>query len=144
MANQHAIPRACGLLRLLLAGAALILGGMTFYFAIISDAPLPDHRLITGYNDLILHAGAFCALTIMTVPVLARPAPAFGCLVVFAILLEAAQLRMSTRTVSPMDLAASLAGIGLGGLILTLGSHLRADVRRLTRGRRGKSKHGFN
>mgnify|MGYP001164780536 FL=1 len=116
--------------RLLLAIAAVALAGVTFHFAVISDAPLPDHRYVRGYNDLVLHAGAFTALTLVTIPAFTRPAPVTIGIAAFAVLLELAQLPIDTRTASWTDLAAGIFGIGLGRLTLILGLGLSTSVQR--------------
>ena len=52
------------------------------YYGVISPTSLPDHRLIVGWNDVLLHVGAFFALTLVGV-LLFAPALRVG-LVAFA------------------------------------------------------------
>ena len=49
----------------LICGLAVIIA-VIFYYAVIDDAPLPYHPLVDGWNDTILHIGAFAALSVVS------------------------------------------------------------------------------
>ena len=89
--------------------ALLLCVGAILYFGLISDAALPDHRLIRGNNDLVFHALAFAALT---VPCWVLLGPIRGTAVVWGMILavEAAQLPIAGREASIEDIASGLAG----------------------------------
>ena len=99
-------------------------GAVIVYFAVISDAPLPDHRLIVNWNDVVLHAGAFFVLTLVA---LALFAPVVRvCLMVFAlgvgveiVQLASAHHEPSLRDVLANGLGVVLAGLGVAGLAWT-------------------------
>lgn len=79
------------------------------YFALITDAALPDHPLIRGSNDLVFHALAFGAIT---VPCILLFGLMRGSIVVIAVILlvEIAQIPLSGRTASFEDVLSGLAG----------------------------------
>ena len=85
------------------------------YYGIFSASPLPDHRLMVNWNDVVLHAGAFLALTLVA---LALFAPVVRvCLVVFALGagLEIIQLASAHHEPSLLDVLANGAGVVLAG-----------------------------
>ena len=95
-------------------GACVLVIG---YYALLSPKGLPDHRMLRGHNDLVLHVLAFLVLS---VPVLAlRPGrlAALG-LAGFAVVIELAQFATPRRTPALDDLAAGILGIGLGALLV--------------------------
>lgn len=57
-------------LRLGLLGALAALVPTLVYFGLFSDTPLPDHRLIVGWNDTLLHMAAFGSLALLLFPLL--------------------------------------------------------------------------
>ncbi len=67
---KHLLPRSKQLggveradnLNLLRIGLAVILTCIGVYYALISVEALPDHRLVRGFNDLVLHAGLFALM----------------------------------------------------------------------------------
>jgi VanZ family protein len=83
------------------------------YYGLISPTPLPDHRLIVGWNDVLLHVAAFFALTLVA---LALFVPIVRvCLVVFAlgIGIEIVQLASAYHEPSLRDVLANGAGVVL-------------------------------
>ena len=44
-------------MRALFGAASLAVALVVFYYAVIFTGQLPDHPLIRGFNDLVLHAG---------------------------------------------------------------------------------------
>ncbi len=73
-----------------------------------------------AWNDKVLHAGAFALLA--AIVTCRGPAPrALIALVVFAAVIEAAQIIIPEREANLGDLAASLAGLALGWLVMTIG-----------------------
>lgn len=96
--------------------ASFVLALTIFYMAILSSESLPDHRLIRGYNDLVMHFLAFGALVAVC---LLGLAPRVACIWsgVFAIVIEAAQLFVPSRSASIPDLLAGWAGILLVALV---------------------------
>jgi len=106
----------------------MALAAVTIHFAIISDAPLPDHRLVSGYNDLLLHASAFGALALVAIPAFRRPTQTLVGLSGFATLLEAAQLVLPARNADWADLGASISGICLGCLMFTIARRLCSTI----------------
>lgn len=113
-------------------GAAVATAALAVYFAVLTESPLPYHWRVDGYNDLLLHAGAFGALTLLVAPIVQRRATALAGIALFAAVLEMAQLALPRRTASLTDLAAGLAGIALACLVLAAGKALRAHL--VTRG----------
>ena len=99
----------------------VVTGAVIFYFGVISSSPLPDHRLIVNWNDVVLHAGAFFALTLV---VLALFAPVVRvCLMVFAlgVVLELARLGSAHHEPSLRDVLANGAGVVLAGGLFVAG-----------------------
>jgi VanZ family protein len=95
-------------------------GGLTFWFGVMSTEPLPDHRWLHGQNDLLLHALAFGALMIplvLLVELISAVLIASGA----AVVIEVIQMWLPRREPALSDLAAGMAGIGLvvTGTLLT-------------------------
>jgi VanZ family protein len=111
-------------MRALFGAASLVVALVVFYYAVIFTGQLPDHPLIRGFNDLVLHAGAFGLLTLIALPATSSPGVMLVGLSVFAALLEAAQLALPERTANLTDLGVSLAGISLAWLGLVAGKAL--------------------
>ena len=112
-------------IRLGLFAAAFV---ATVYFAVISDAPLPDHRWIVGYNDLILHAGAFGALSFLILLKNRFQWISVGLLCGMAVAIEVAQIWEPNRNASLGDFASSFAGILIGWLLAKLLNSLLSHV----------------
>lgn len=79
------------------------------YFALYTDAALPDHRWIHGSNDLVFHALAFGALTVPSLALLGIPQGSFW-VVAIVLLVELAQVFVPTREASLEDISSGLAG----------------------------------
>lgn len=86
------------------------------YLALFSQESLPDHPLIRGYNDLVMHVVAFAVLSLVLSLVL-RPGFVLLLSVGLAIAVELAQLFVPGRSTTFADLVASLAGVALGVII---------------------------
>jgi hypothetical protein len=104
--------------RALKAAAAATLA-VTVYYAVFFHGPLPDHRWIVGWNDIVLHIGAFTVLTGLTLPQFGNQRALLGGLVLLAAGLEAIQILEPVRTASLSDFAASAGGVGLGWLLVS-------------------------
>lgn len=105
-------------LRKLAAAAALVTAGIVVYFALVFTGPLPDHPLIYGYNDLVMHVAAFIALS--TIVLLAGYAWRWSIagLVLLAGLIEIVQIFLPDRTADWLDFAGSVTGIALTAVLL--------------------------
>lgn len=114
-----------GVRRLLQLGMVATVA-IVFYYGVVFTGQLPYHWRVDGYNDLILHWGAFGLLTLFAVPAIARPRMTVFALVGFAVVIEVAQMAMPGRTASLVDLAASVAGVVLALPALLVISRLSA------------------
>ena len=103
----------------LVAGLMLTIG-LIFYFAVIDNSPLPYHPMIDGWNDVILHIGAFGLLTVVSLLIW----PPTWNLAVFLFCvgcaMELFQVLVPSREVDIMDIAANSVGILLGGAAFLL------------------------
>jgi VanZ family protein len=99
----------------LVAGLMMTIA-LIFYFAVINNSPLPYHPMIDGWNDVILHIGAFGLLTIITF--LIWPPSWTLVVILFCVgcAMELFQVFVPSREVDLMDLAANSVGIFFGGL----------------------------
>jgi len=87
-------------------------GGLTFWFGIMSTEPLPDHRWLHGQNDLLLHVIAFGALMIplvLLVNLISATLIASGA----AVGIEVIQMWLPRREPTLSDLIAGLVGIAI-------------------------------
>ena len=107
----------------LFAGLIAVLGAI-FYFAVINNSPLPYHPLIDGWNDVILHVGAFGLLTIIALLIWAPSWTLAVLLFCVGCALELFQVFVPTREVDIMDIAANSLGIFLAGLAFLSIRHL--------------------
>ena len=110
-------------------GSLIVVVGFVTYFGVISDAPLPDHRLIVGFNDVVLHVGAFGVLSLICFLLWSSMGRVIGVQVIAAAAIELFQLFSLTRHGEISDFAASCAGIA-AGVVLFLA--LRFVIARLT------------
>ena len=110
-------------------GSLIVVVGFVTYFGVISDAPLPDHRLIVGFNDVVLHVGAFGVLSLICFLLWSSMGRVIGVQVIAAAAIELLQLFSLTRHGEISDFAASCAGIA-AGVVLFLA--LRFVIARLT------------
>lgn len=101
------------MLRGLHRASIFLIGCIIFYYGIIFTGHLPDHPLISGYNDLLLHIAAFSLLTFIALPVTQRRNVVIAALFVFAAAVELVQLALPDRTASLQDLLASFTGVVL-------------------------------
>lgn len=107
-------PRAALLLAFLAASAA------TVYYGVIYEGQLPDHRWVSGSNDLILHAAAFAVLTGTALLMTPRRTAPLLALALFAGAIEGVQIFQLERNATLSDFAASLSGIAAAVLIVAL------------------------
>ena len=110
-------------------GSLIFVVGLVTYFGVISDAPLPDHRLIVGFNDVVLHLGAFGVLSLIGLLLWSPMGRVIGVLVIAAAAIEFIQLFKPSRHGEFSDFAASCAGIA-AGVVLFLA--LRFVIARIT------------
>ena len=107
--------------RFILWAGLAVTGAVIVYYGVISASPLPDHRLIVNWNDVVLHAGAFFALTLAAIALFAPIVRV--CLIVFAIGagLEIIQLASAHHEPSLRDVLANELGVVLAwGLFITV------------------------
>ena len=98
-------------------GSLIIAVGFVTYFGVISDAPLPDHRLFVGFNDVVLHVGAFGLLSLICFLLWSSMGRVIGVLVIAAAAIELFQLFSLTRHGEFSDFVASCAGIAAGAVL---------------------------
>jgi len=110
-------------------GTLIVVAGIVAYFGVISDAPLPDHRLIVGFNDVVLHLGAFGVLSLVGLLLWSSMGRVIAVLVIAAAAIEFIQLFTPTRHGEFSDFAASCAGIAAGAVLFLA---LRFVIARLT------------
>lgn len=106
--------RTLNLARMLALAAAL---AVTLYYGVIFGGSLPDHRLIVGYNDIILHAGAFGLVAFLVCATRRATIMQIAAIVALAGAIELAQVFDGGRTASLGDFLASLTGIAAGWLL---------------------------
>ena len=90
------------------------------YFGLISDSPLPDHRLVVVFNDLVLHFVAFAIVTTLALLLWQDTARALCLLVAGAVLLELSQAFLPTREFSMLDVGSSAAGVAVSAPVVSL------------------------
>ena len=110
-------------------GCLIVVAGFVTYFGVISDAPLPDHRLIVGFNDVVLHVGAFGVLSLICFLLWSSVGRVIGVLVIAAAAIELFQLFSSSRHGEFSDFAAGCAGIAAAAVLFLL---LRLVIARLS------------
>ena len=109
------MPALRRLMRPLLMGGAVATFLVTGYYGVLYRGQLPYHWRVDGYNDTLLHIGSF-GLLAMFAAALRTGWSGFAALVVFAGLIEVAQIWVSGRTASAGDFAAGVIGVLLGFL----------------------------
>ncbi len=111
----------------LICGLAFIVA-VIFYYAVIDDAPLPYHPLVDGWNDTILHIGAFAALSIVSLMIWRPTITVFLALLCAGAAIELMQIFVPGREVGLSDMAANCLGIAMGfiGLLAARGLVTRA------------------
>ena len=108
--------KPASLFKTLVGLATLAIGAVVVYFAVVFAGPFPDHPLLGGHNDLVLHIAAFLALS---TPVLLLDSRSFSIigLIGFAGGIEIVQIFLPHRTPDWLDFAGSVAGIALAALV---------------------------
>lgn len=114
--------------RLCLLAMAALIASVVVYYGVFFQGALPDHRWIVGYNDLILHAAAFLALSIPLL--LLWPARGvipglFG----LACMLEVIQIWLPGRNPGWDDVAAGMAGVLIGASFVGASRQIRIVLR---------------
>ena len=108
---------AAPLFKALAVLAALVIGAVVIYYAVIFDSPLPDHPILRGKNDLALHFAAFFALS-TPVLMLGQWYKTLTGLVLFAGLIEIVQAFQTRRNADWADFAGGVAGIAMGVIVV--------------------------
>ncbi len=90
-----------------------------FYFAAVDNSPLPYHPMIDGWNDLLLHVGAFAVLTVIALLVWPFSWTMVLILVLAGCLMELVQFFVPSREVDILDVMANGSGI-LSGCVLVM------------------------
>ena len=117
---HHVTAFATGRRRALPGGLFVVAVLLTLYYGVISDGPLPDHRLIVGFNDLFLHAMAFLVLSFLAFLIWGHVVRSVLALGLVAVILEFVQIFEPMRDANLLDVLASLSGV-FAGLCLFLG-----------------------
>ena len=97
--------------------AAVLIGAVVIYYAVIFEGPFPDHPALRGHNDLALHIAAFFVLS-TSMLLIGRWSRAIAGLVLFAGMIEIVQIFQVRRNADWVDFAGSVAGIALAALIV--------------------------
>lgn len=105
------------LLRAVASLVTLAIGAVVVYFAVIFDGPFPDHPILRGHNDLVLHISAFLALSTPVLLLDSRLRSIVG-LVAFAGAIEIVQIFEPHRTPDWLDFAGSVTGITIAALLV--------------------------
>ena len=103
------------------------------YFALVFPGALPDHHLIRGWNDFILHAVAFAALSICAFVVQPVNAKTIALLTSFAVAFEIAQMFIPERESDLWDLGANMVGVASAAVLIGIVRYARgktANVRK--------------
>jgi len=108
--------KPASLFKTLVGLASLAIGAVVVYFAVIFAGPFPDHPLLCGHNDLVLHIAAFVALSTPVLLLDSRSCSIVG-LIGFAGGIEIVQIFQPHRSPDWLDFAGSVAGIALAALV---------------------------
>ena len=98
------------------------------YFALVFPGALPDHHLIRGWNDFILHTVAFAALSICAFVVQPVNAKTIALLTSFAVAFEIAQMFIPERESDLWDLGANMVGVAGAAVFFGIVRHVRATT----------------
>lgn len=109
------IALASKVLRLVLLSLLVVIA---VYYALISDRALPDHPLVRGYNDLLLHAGLFALLGLVIFAFRGATLKKLLFLSAIAGVLELGQVATEGRESSILDFLSSLAGVVIALLVV--------------------------
>ena len=107
---------------MLLAPAWLAVAAILYYGVIFSGS-LPDHRWLRGYNDWLLHAMAFFALSLPLLPICRGWVVLLG-LTLLAATVEVAQFWMPRRNPGLDDVLAGVFGVLVGIILVRMGRWL--------------------
>ncbi len=105
------------LFKALVGVATLVIGAVVVYYAMVFDGPFPDHPLLRGHNDLVLHIAALLALSTAVLLLDSRRRSIVG-LVLFAGAIEIVQIFVPRRTPDWLDFAGSVTGIAIAALLV--------------------------
>ena len=98
------------------------------YFTLAFPGSLPDHHLVRGWNDFILHAGAFAALSICAFVVQPVNARTIALLTSFAAAFEIAQMFIPERESDLWDLGANMVGVASAAVCIGIVRYARATT----------------
>ena len=84
------------------------------YFAMIDNAPLPYHPAVDGWNDTLLHTGAFALLAFFALLIWTPTLRTAVLLLLFGVVIELAQLVVPARQADLLDVCANIVGIVSG------------------------------
>jgi VanZ family protein len=104
-------------LRMLAGMAALVTGGAVIFYALVSTSPLPDHPLLYGHNDLVMHVLAFIALSTIVLVLGYGWHRSVAGLILLAGAIELAQIFLPDRSADWLDFAGSVTGIALAAIL---------------------------
>ncbi len=97
-----------------LAAGLIAVACAIVFFAMVHNEPFPYHPAIDGWNDILLHMGAFGALTFFALMIWRRSLRLTVALVAFGVLIELIQIAFPARQADVMDVAANGLGIAFG------------------------------
>ena len=104
-----------------IARAAFLLGAVVMIIlALLPDLRLPPVVQLGKYSDIAYHLGGFFVLTALAILATYKIVPPVVWMTILAFLLEFLQAFVPGREVFLSDLAASLAGVVLGAVCVTL------------------------
>lgn len=129
VSRVHGQVSAARLWRAFLITVVALIAAVVVYYAVIFEGALPDHPALRGKNDLALHVAAFFALGVPLFLLGSWKSKLTG-LVALAAIIELIQFFEPERTADWSDFAASLAGIGLGGLVALLLNGIKSLIMR--------------
>ena len=98
------------------------------YFALVYPGSLPDHPLVRGWNDFILHVIAFAALSICAFVVQPVNVKTIALLTSFAVAFEIAQMFIPERESDLWDLAANMMGVAGAAVFIGIVRYVRATA----------------
>jgi hypothetical protein len=101
----------------LLGGLVLGLAGVSYY-GLVSDRPLPDHRLIVGFNDIVLHVLAFAGVGTLAFVLFQPMVRVAAGLLGLGIALEALQVFSAAHEMALSDIVANGIGIGTAAVLV--------------------------
>lgn len=110
-AASHGLSLMAPAIRIGLVAVLVFALGAVSYFATIENVPLPYHPLIDGWNDTILHVGAFAVLTFIALLIWRPSLGLVLSLLLFGVLIEIVQLGSDGREADLLDIAADAIGV---------------------------------